>query len=483
MIEHRNNINEAQNWEHIENSLICSQNKASSYENATVIVLIDNDGNLVYQDGNTYYVGDKYFTLTDGVFTFQDTSITLPTRTYYTDIERLYIALGYPLTEEETGYDIDIASTDFKELLQVLTMMVLKDMKLINSHFTLFKQRKYGEHIFNVYLSSVTGSGSISAKNKSVRWLNEEDSLQLKAKLFETSGYQVKVKAMHYTPKAIANTIMEKVLELLYIIRFKEDDIACEILDFTVTVDNIQSIKLIDTILLLNNCIGYTNGFIIRPQLTDRQNSRVYSVFTSIGSRTRDLLGFINYDIGSALQTICLQLVDKSYNYPLHQKLAEDKVKFRASIMNETGKDRAWVKTELSKIDNLDKMPKRYKNYPTLQSYFSEAQNMRAEIIADAEANVLDNAKSMAKVSWQKEWMENDKKYDFIVNGHKEASLFFFIWTQYEREIRHAMMSCFDKPEACHQVHDAVYSRQKIDATVIEATVLENTGFDVKISS
>jgi len=60
--------------------------------------------------------------------------------------------------------------------------------------------------------------------------------------------------------------------------------------------------------------------------------------------------------------------------------------------------------------------------------------------------------------------------------------VFFFIWTQWERQIREVMMSCFDNPTACHQVHDAIYSRQKIDPKLIEAAVLEQTGFSVKIS-
>ena len=461
---------------------ICYRKEGSFLECGLIIVLIDKDGDLVYKDGSTYIIGASSFTLTSNTFTYKDLSIPLPTRTGYTPIERLYLGLGYPLSERESEYDIDIARTDFKELLQTLTMMVLKDEKLITSHFTHLKQRKYGEHIFNTYLHSVTGSGSISAKDKSIRWLNEEDTLQLRFRLFTTTGYQVKVRAMRFTPTEQTDVMMGKVLQLLYIIRFKDDTIVQEPLDFTLTIDKIQLIKLRDMMLLLSHCIGYSYGFVIRPRIIDHQYSRVYSVFTSISSKTRELLGFTNYDIGAAMQTICLQLVDIPSLYPLHQRLTEDKRSFRQSVLQETGKDLDWVKTELSKIDNLDKMPKKYKSYPVLRDYFDEAQELRHEVLTNAGEEVMLNARSVSKPQWIKIWMEQEKEYEFFIDGPKEASLYFFIWTQYEREIRHSMMSCFNSPEACHEVHDAVYSREKIALDVIEAHVLEETGFNVKIS-
>lgn len=235
--------------------------------------------------------------------------------------------------------------------------------------------------------------------------------------------------------------------------------------------------------LILSNCIGYDHSFVIRPQLIDNQYSRVYSVFTSIGSATRELLGFRNYDIGSALQTITLQRVTQPSIYPLHQELMNDKRAFRSKIMSETGQDMAWVKEELSKVDNLDKMPQSYKQHPTLQKYYEEAQILRKEVIDGADTLVASRAYEFAKPKWKAIYKEGKKEPDFIIDGKKESSIFFFIWTQYEREIREAMMNCFSVPEACHQVHDAVYSREEVDPRLIEESVLEETGFVVKIST
>ena len=85
---------------------------------------------------------------------------------------------------------------------------------------------------------------------------------------------------------------------------------------------------------------------------------------------------------------------------------------------------------------------------------------------------------------WVKVWIEEESKYEFKVNEdkYKESSLFFFIWTQFERQIRESMMSCFDDPKACHQVHDAVYSRQQIKLSTMEEKILNDTGFKVIIS-
>jgi len=42
----------------------------------------------------------------------------------------------------------------------------------------------------------------------------------------------------------------------------------------------------------------------------------------------------------------------------------------------------------------------------------------------------------------------------------------------------------YDKtPSACHQVHDAIYSKQLIDPVTIENRVLEEAGFKIEIST
>ena len=142
-----------------------------------------------------------------------------------------------------------------------------------------------------------------------------------------------------------------------------------------------------------------------------------------------------------------------------------------------------WAKKELNKADNKETLPKTYKRSKTLTDYFNEALELRKEIIQNAERPISQRAYEYAKTKKKKVWNHITNKYDFIDDGKKESSIFFFIWTQWERLIRHAMIKAFSEPKKCHEVHDAVYSKESIEPSFIEKVVLERTGFIVKIST
>jgi hypothetical protein len=449
------------------------------YKKGADAFMKDNEGN--------YYYKNYLFRIDDGKLLIDAKCIVLPNRTNLSAYERLLLSLGLPVTTMDTTKAFDMQKVGVKDLFSTLVMLALKDLGIIPNSLGLSKQIKYGEVIFGLYLLSTTGSGKIKSTNPYLRWINEEDALQLKARIFRTNEhkkYQSGVSTMRYFPADLVDQIIDTALMLLLSLDFENNVIKSESLDFIIPMEVLSSIKLRDIVLLLNDCIGYCNGFVIRPQQSDKHYSRVYSVFTSISSATRKRLGFMNYDIGSALQTICMHLVADPSKYPLHQQLVNDRHKFREQVADEANKDIAWVKTELTSADNHKDMPKRYNTVPTLKAYFEEALILRKEIINSAEPLILDRAMAFAKPEWIKIWDEAEKKYDFIDSGRKkESSVFFFIWTQWERQIREAMMSCFDDPSACHQVHDAVYSRQRIDPKVIESEVLEQTGFKVEISA
>ncbi len=471
-------------WEHIDVGPICSH-EVGTLPNKWILYSRGNK-QFYSKNPNKFQYNSHIFKLDSNWFLSDIVNIELPQRTNISTLERLTLSLGIPIRQQD-GLEIDILQYPINTIFHKLTMLALKDMSIISNNLKYQKQNKYGEVVFGSYLESVRGSGRIRATNKPIRWLNEQDTLQLKSKLFKLSDskkYKVGSYSMKYVPTPLAQDIMNRMFDLLKAVDFVHNEIELEPLDFVVPMELLGEIKLRDVMLLLGNCIGYDCGFIIRPQTMDYQFSRVYSVFTSISSDTRKQLGFYNHDIGSALQTICLQLVEDSSLYPLHQELADDKIAFRTKVMNEVEQDIDWVKTELSKIDNLDNMPKRYDVCPNLKAYYKEAQILRKEIINTAEPELLRNAQYFAKNKFDKFWIEGQSEYEFKINlnEYKESSLFFFVWTQWERQIRESMMSCFDVPEACHQVHDAVYSTQKVDMKVIEAKVLEDTGFTVNIS-
>ena len=472
------------NCEHIDSDTVCHQKYGTLVNNPNLTFLTNGQQCFIYNGKSKYSHKGIHFELKDGYFESKDFRFELPKKTYLTSLDRVALALGMPLAKEDASKTINIMKYSFKKNFEVFTMLALRDLKLIPNSFTFRKQLKYGEHVFSVYYKVVTGSGRIQSSQKNVRWLNESDVKQLKAKLFKTSGYRPGVNSMKYEPTELMEMIISRVFQFLHLVEFEKHEITPKSLDFTVPRQLLSEIRLRDVMILLSDCINYDNGFIIRPNLMDKYYSRVYSCFTFISGDTRKLLGFCSYDISAALQTICLQLVEDPSIYPLHQELMNDKYRFRAKVQEETGKDYKWVKKELSKINNeKDTMPKRYEKSPTLKAYYKEAMILRKKILASAEPLIYSRAKEFARPLWKSYWNPVKNDYDWIIIGKKESGIFFYIWTQWERQIRECMMSCFDNPSACHQVHDAVYSKQKIDPVLIEQKVLEETGFKVQIST
>lgn len=475
-------------------SLHSDTNDTASCEHIVPPHMLPNNGITLSQDDVSQPQSDTLFplcgdyhklsyTITDTTLTVDGITVNLPSRTTIAPVERVCISLGIPVSNTDEENTLDASSINFKKIMHTLSMMALKDLKLIGSNLSLLNQQNYGVHLCNMYIKSTSGSGQISALDKDNRWWNEQDTLQLKSKLFKTSNksYQAGVYSMTYEPTGLTQNIMEKVIDYAKILTFEENtELELEPSDFIMPQSLLNSIRFQDLALLLNDCIGYKEGFIIRPQPLDEQQSRIYSCFTAISSDTRKTLGFINYDIGAALQTICLGLVKDPSLYTLHQQLIQNKVLFRQKVMSETGNDLAWVKQELSKLDNEPK-GKQHAS-PTLHAYYLEALNLRKDVINSAPQNVLDIANTYAKPEYTKTWDKQSKNYSFTPNGIKESSLFFFIWTQYERTIREAMSECFTQPVACQHVHDAIYSKEQVDIATIEQHVLQKTSFMVKIS-
>ena len=472
------------NWEHIDTFPYVPTNVGHiEVDTPNLITNLDTALSITQSSADNYIYNGIPFKVKDHILTINDLTLPLPQRTNISTIEQLFLNSGFRISNNDISITtIDLSTVSFKEILQALTCISLKNLHIVSSTFNQNKRIKYGKVIFDIYLKVETGSGNIQAKDKDLRWLNEVDTLKLKSKLFDETSYQVGVNSKQYTSTSYAELIFSNVFSLLQTLEFDNTHISMQPLDFTISHGLLNNIKIRDMMLLMNNCIGYNNNcFIIRPTVKDIHYGRVYSVFTSISSDTRSQLGFINYDIGSALQSICLQKVQDDSLYPLHKELMNDKVAFRNKVMIETSKDMDWVKEELSKINNLDKMPKNYEKYPTLKVYYAEAIPLRNEILANADPILLSRATIFAKSKWIKIVAAKDK-VEFVEDGKKESSIFFFIWTQWERQIREIMMNCFSNPSACHQVHDAVYSTQDINASVIESRVLVETGFNVKIS-
>ena len=246
-----------------------------------------------------------------------------------------------------------------------------------------------------------------------------------------------------------------------------------------------------DVYILLNHLVGCNDhgDYIIdnTSSIMDRQKSRVYSLFTSLKSATRTELGFINYDISTCMQTIVSHFVNMD-NYPVHQDLIDDKHYFRDLLAIELEKDIDGIKQVLSSADNGKQHRRLCAGNPVLNDYVNEAPQLVDEflkIIEEQNPDMIQTATSYAKfeleiVEWVNKQGFDKKQPKFATTGEfNKYSLFFFVWTQIEREIREAMMSCFDG--FVHQVHDAVYSKEDVEIAVLEKAVLDRTGIKVKI--
>jgi hypothetical protein len=248
------------------------------------------------------------------------------------------------------------------------------------------------------------------------------------------------------------------------------------------------SIPARDLFTLLSSLKGVsTSGYIVSYNETDRQYSRKYNLFTIISSATRKQLGYYNYDIDAALQSIVSNFINMD-SYPLHKALIADKHTIRGQISLETGKSIPEVKTILSAADNGKKYKELQTKSPMLVKYVEEssrlADEFNTELLSINESMGL-RAYDLAKPIFVRVWSKR-KKGDFkwvATDQKNKYSHFFFGWTQIEREIRDAMISCFTDKDDTREVHDAVYSKELIDYSVIETAISNQTGLEnIRIS-
>lgn len=241
---------------------------------------------------------------------------------------------------------------------------------------------------------------------------------------------------------------------------------------------------------ILSLTLGYdssTDSFVVsleHTSKTDESLGRTYNIFSRLKSEERLALGYIDYDISSALQVISLQLINGSKkDYPILTSYSYNKafkLSMRSSISTDLGIPISDVKQKLTAFANgamsgIDKHP-RYKQFQ------KESDKLRREVlayVAEHEPDLLESAIRQSKKQLPEDidWFDCTPE-DKQNMARAKSSVFFFVWTYYERLIRKAMLKCL--PDGI-EVHDAVYSKMKVDIKVIEEVVLKETGFRVII--
>jgi len=199
-------------------------------------------------------------------------------------------------------------------------------------------------------------------------------------------------------------------------------------------------------------------------------------------SLSRGTLGLLQYDIAAALQSIVIELLEAKkgteyvkLNYPAHYELVLNRKAFRAKISDETGKELKWVKKRLTSIDNGGSVANGYLDRsPSLTAYKNEAYSFAMDYLDSIPKEQLIRAQRLTWVpkNLDEYWVKNDiAKGKRFEDGRKKFGVFFHAWAQTERIIRELMKQHFKG--YCHDVHDAVATKEVVDVGLINQELID----------
>lgn len=228
---------------------------------------------------------------------------------------------------------------------------------------------------------------------------------------------------------------------------------------------------------------------------TDPNLGRNYNIFTRLRGAERKALGYNNYDMSGGIQIISFGLLykygghvyqtadDLFQEYPMIFSYGYDqkyKDTMRGSLAAELNISIPEVKALLTAYANGSN--KKAGDNKQLALFREESDKLRREVISviathRPEVRELAVKQSRHDFPEQIDWEDtakNDK------TARKMASVYFFIWTYFEKQIRDVMLSLVDDGIP---VHDAIYSKRTIPFQDFEDAIFKQTGFEVKISN
>jgi hypothetical protein len=227
---------------------------------------------------------------------------------------------------------------------------------------------------------------------------------------------------------------------------------------------------------------------------TNPDHGRHYNIFTRLRSDERKGLGYINYDISGGIQIISFSIL---YKYePSWYQAVDDLMDAYPMIFSygwfpEYKKQlRADLAAQLDiSVDEVKQLLTAYANGSNksigkndlLQQFRDESDRLRREVIVAVETHnqwLRKQAESQSKHSFPEDFdWENRDEDDGM--ARQKSSVFFFIWTYFEKQIRDAMLSVVDDGIP---VHDAIYSKHKLPFHVFTDAIEKQTGFQVHVT-
>jgi DNA-binding transcriptional MerR regulator len=268
-----------------------------------------------------------------------------------------------------------------------------------------------------------------------------------------------------------------------------------ELTTFDIEIDQLQQLSVPSIIQLINKAMpspidNHLSISLENTSNTDPNLGRTYNVFTSLRSTERRDLGFINYDISGGLQIIAFGILyhnptdpDLFDRYPMLFRYGWEpdyKRELRQQIADDLGKTIDEVKALLTAYANGSQ--RSVEGSSALEQFQQESDQLRREVtsvIAQNRPEILEAAIRQSKHEFPEDldWRSTEPEEPEL--ARKKSSVFFFIWTHYEKQIRDAMLSVVDDGIP---LHDAIYSRHDLPCEDFEQAVKDQTGFEVKIT-
>lgn len=439
----------------------------------------------------------------------------------------------------ETYVELAIAKTkdDEKQIANILGAVagyvLRQETNLINDVQQQTKVIKVGTAFINVVAQIQARKDNkgtpIHSKNKSANYLlNELNKVAFVDKLFiRSKGYQTGAYSKRWKLTSISEQVIESTIHhLLPIIRKQLTDLSrvtllpahippliCvrksvtypkQVIDvekrcLVFSVDDLAKLSIPSLIQVFNLAEpSKVNQELLVPlhNLADVNPNmgRTYNIFTRLKSDERKALGYINYDISGGIQIIAFgilfryasdryreadDLISAYYTLFNYGWDPEYKQHLRQTIAAELKIEVSEVKQLLTAYANGSK--KQVGDSATLAKFQQESDLLRREVIAviaQHEPDLLKQAEAQSRHSFPEELDWTDSAEDDEL-ARQKASVFFFIWTYFEKQIRDAMLSIVDDGIP---VHDAIYSQQKRLCKDFEEVILKQTGFEVKVS-
>lgn len=273
-----------------------------------------------------------------------------------------------------------------------------------------------------------------------------------------------------------------------------------ELTTFDVSIEQLEQLSVPSIIQLINQAVPSPVVDHLAISLKNTANNdpslgRTYNVFASLRSAERRSLGFINYDISSCIQIISFGILYRyssdryrevddlinAYNMIFRYSWEPDfKRELRQQIAQDLGVDLDEVKKRLTAYANGSQ--RSVEGSPKLEQFKQESDLLRREVtavIALHKPEILNDAIAQSKHTFPEDldWTSSEPEEPEM--ARMKSSVFFFIWTYFEKQIRDAMLSVVDDGIP---VHDAIYRKHELSCEDFEEAIKDQTNFDVKIS-